>query len=108
MKQVYLHFKEIELGYLTEEAGGYNWVPSVEGMKEFYAKYEAATDLFFLTKTEPKVYKQIPHHYDEFVEGSYRADLAKDAEIAEGDTPFERLYKMGTLDYFGDDFYIKV
>ena len=108
MKQVYLHFKEIELGFLTEEAGNYIWVPNADGIKEFYVKYEAATDLLFLSSTEPEVYNKIPYHFDEFVESSYRADLQEDAKIVDSDTPFERLYKMGTLDYFGDDFSIKV
>lgn len=108
MKQVYLHFKDIELGFLTEENGKYIWVPSKDGMSEFYANYEAATDLLFLSATEPEMYDKIPHHFDEFVESSYRADLEQDAKITNADTPFERLYKMGTLDYFGDDFSIKV
>ncbi len=108
MKQVYLKFKEIKLGFLTEENGTYIWVPSAEGISEFYSKYEAATDLLFLSAKSPEAFDKIPHHFDEFVESSYRADLAKEANINGTETPFERLYKMGTLDYFGDDFSIEI
>lgn len=108
MKQVYLTFKGIELGFLTEEKGAYIWVPKKEGIQEFYEKYEAATDLLLLSAIEPEVYSVIPKHFNQFVESAKRPDLAKDAGIVENDSDFEKLYKMAALDYFNDEFCIKI
>lgn len=108
MKQVYLTFKGIELGFLTEEKGVYIWVPNKDGIQEFYEKYEAATDLLLLSAVEPEVYSYIPKHFIEFLESSKRPDLAKDAGITDSDSDFEKLCKMAALDYFNDEFCIKI
>ena len=48
MKQVFLKFKELELGYLTEQDNSYLWVPNTKNYQIFTEKYSAVTDLFFL------------------------------------------------------------
>ena len=108
MKQVYLHFKEIELGFLTQNEDGFVWVPNTENIQYFMMRYDGASDLFFLTKTEPALYTQIPYHFIDFVESSSRPDLAQKASIKPNDSDFEKLCKMATLDYADDEFVIKI
>ena len=107
MKQVYLHFKEIELGFLTQQEKGFVWVPNPENIQYFMMRYDGASDLFFLNKTEPALHPSIPYHFIDFVESSSRPDLAQKAGIVESDSDFDRLCKMATLSYADDEFVIK-
>ena len=107
MKQVYLHFREFELGFLTQKNDVFVWVPNTESIRMFDEKYTAASDLLLLSKTEPMVYERIPYHFVDFVESAPRADIAKKAGITAADSEFDRLCKLATLDYFNIDFVIK-
>ena len=107
MKQVYLHFKEIELGFLTQQENGFVWVPNPENIQSFMMRYDGASDLFFLNKTEPALHHSIPYHFIDFVESASRPDLAQKAGILPSDDDFEILFKMSALDYADDEFVIK-
>ena len=107
MKQVYLHFREFELGFLTQKDDVFVWVPNTESIRMFNEKYTGASDLFLLEQNEPVVYEKIPYHFVDFVESSPRADLAKKVGITENDSDFDKLCKLATLDYFNIDFVIK-
>lgn len=108
MKQVFLLFKDIELGFLTEENGAYVWVPNPAGLQVFATQYSAACDLFFLNPAQPQVYNEIPAHFSDYLESAGRADLAKKANILPNDSDFDKLCKLATLTYFAQDFVIKV
>lgn len=107
-QQVYLHFKEIELGFLTQNEDGFVWVPNTENIQYFMMRYDGASDLFFLNKTKPVLYTSIPYHFIDFVEAASRPDLAQKAGIAESDSEFDKLCKMATLSYADDEFVIKI
>ena len=108
MKQVFLHFKDLELGFLTEDNGAYVWVPNTNNMQTFATKYNAVCDLFFLNPAEPQAYREIPSHFDEYLESANRADIAKKAQISPNDSDFDKLCKLATLTYFAQDFVIKI
>lgn len=108
MKQVYLNFKDVVLGYLTQDGNAYVWVPNAEGIRLFNEKYAVAKSLLFLSSTAPRAYSTIPAHFEEFVYSSSRPDLSKKAKIEPSDTDFERLCKMATLSYFNQDFFISI
>jgi len=108
MKKVYLHFKECRLGYLAEVENVFVWVPDIDAITSCFNKYDGARDLFFLAPKEEMVYEKIPAHFDEFVFGAEREDLAKSAKIVAGDSDFDKLCKMATLNYMNQDFYISI
>jgi hypothetical protein len=108
MKQVYLHFREFELGFLTQKDDVFVWVPNTESIRAFETKYTGASDMLLLDKNEPVVYEKIPYHFVDFVETYPRADLAKQCGITANDSDFDRLCKLATLDYFNMDFEIKI
>lgn len=108
MNQVYLHFKDICLGSLTQSQGAYVWTPDIVQIEKFATIYSGAIDMFFLNPAKPQIYKQIPYHYSEFVENCERPDFVRQAGIKSTDSDFEKLCKMATLSYFGHDFYISL
>ena len=103
--KVHLVNRGVYLGYLTKENDEFLWTPNLENIEKMSEKYPFIMDMFFLPK-EKKVFEKIPRYYDEFLWASSRPDLYKSAKITEEDDDFERVYKMGTLDYFPDDFTI--
>lgn len=107
MKKVYLYFREFELGFLCQENGKYIWSPNPSEIKKFSEKYFFG-DFLFLDREKPVTYDKIPHHFIEYVQSSSREDLKKSAKIEKGDSDFEKLYKMATLDYYNQDFVVKV
>lgn len=107
MKQVYLHFKEFELGALTQKDQVFIWVPNIQNIQLFNAKYDGASDMLLLGTDQPEVYEQIPYHFNEFVESASRPDLMKKAGINNDDSDFEKLCKMATLNFANQDFTIK-
>ncbi|MBQ8425006.1 MAG: hypothetical protein IJX17_03175 [Clostridia bacterium] len=109
MKKVYLFFREFELGFLTEQDNKYLWTPNISQINEFEKKYPMSWDFMFISKNEPTFYDEIPQHFINFVESSYvRQDLRDHAKIEKNDDKFDRLYKMATLDYYDQDFVIKI
>lgn len=108
MKQVYLNFKELTLGYLKEDKDLYVWVPNIDSINIFSQKYSFAKDSLLLSSSAPEVYTVIPAHFIDFVESSNRADLRKSAGIEQTDSDFEKLYKMATLSYFNQDYFISI
>ncbi len=108
MKQVFLHFNDLELGFLTEQNGAYVWVPNTNNMQVFATNYSAVCDLFFLNPTEPQAYREIPAHFADYLDAANRADIAKKAQISPNDSDFDKLCKLATLTYFAQDFVIKI
>ena len=82
------------------------WTPNTENIEMMKEKYPLIMDMFFLP-SEEKLFEKAPRHYDEFLWASNRADLYENAKISKEDDDFERLYKMGKLDYYPDEFLIK-
>ena len=108
MKKVLLHFKDFELGFLTEKDNNYVWVPNSQNIALCFERYDGARDLFYLEKNNPQAYKQIPYHFYEFLVASSRGDFVRKLDIKESDSDFEKLYKMASLSYFNQDFYISL
>ena len=108
MNQVFLKFRDLELGYLTKENEHYVWVPNTRDLQIFFKDYSAVSDLFFLNSKQPQAYKTIPAHFNEYLEGANRSDLAKKAQINPSDDDFEKLCKLASLTYFGQDFIITI
>ena len=107
MQQIYLYFKELNLGYLTQEKDVYIWVPNTENIQLFERQNSAFEDLFFLERNKPVGYVNIPLHYSEFIQACSREDLVQKAGIKSRDSEFEKLYKLAKLDFSMQDFYIK-
>jgi len=109
MKKVYLYFREFNLGFLTEQDSKFLWTPNTEEINKFEKKHPWSWDFLMLNKSEPTLYDKIPNHFIEYVESSYiREDLRENAKIEKNDSDFERLYKMATLNYYDQDFTIKL
>ena len=108
MNKVYLNFKEFELGFLCQQDNKYIWVPNAKKIKQCFSKYSGGIDLFFLSFVDETVYSEIPYHFSEFLERAERNDLKKAANIKKEDCDFVKLYKMATLKYLNQDFYISI
>lgn len=108
MKEVFLYFKKIKLGSLSESNGEYLWTPFFNGINEYEKTYPFDSDFLFLNKTTTQLFKKIPRHFNEFVFASERTDLHEHAKIEDSDSDFIKLYKMASLDFYEDDFYIKL
>ena len=107
MKKVYLYFQKYELGSLSEKDSQYLWTQNPDIIKEYNEKVFFAF-LYKLNENEPTLYDYMPRHFREFVDASKREDLKQNAKIEEGDSDFEKLYKMATLSYLENDYYIKL
>ena len=103
--KVHLMERGVSLGYLTQSDDKMHWTPNVENIEIMKEKYPFVMDMFFLP-SEEKLYDKAPRYYDEFLWASNRADLKKSAGIEDLDNDFERLYKMGKLDFYPDEFTI--
>ena len=108
MKKIYLRFKEFELGFLMQEDNKYVWIPDSRTIDLCFQKYDGVRDMFFLNSIEKEVYKQIPHHFEDFFMAIGRVDLIEMAKIKSTDSDFEKLYKVASLKYFNQDFYITI
>ena len=106
MKKVYLHFKDYVLGFLVQENNSYVWFPDTNNIKSCFYKYNGAVDLFLLEIDKQKIYNIVPQHFSDYLVTSERTDIVKNAKIESSDSDFEKLYKMASLKYFGNDFYI--
>ena len=104
--KVHMMDRGVSLGYLTKVEGGMLWTPNLENIEMMKEKEPFVMDMFFLP-TEKKLFEKVPRHYDEFLWASNRLDLYQSAKITEEDGDFERLYKMGKLNFYPDDFTIK-
>ena len=105
--KVHLLNRGVSLGYLTKtEENKMLWTPNVPNIEIMKEKYPWIMDMFFLP-SEEKVFDKTPRYYDEFLWASNRADLKQSAGVEDSDGEFEKLYKMGKLDYYPDDFVIK-
>ena len=107
MTQVYLYFKEFELGFLTEKEGAFLWTPDSKNIHDCFQKYDGASDLFLLESQKPVFYRQIPYHFCDFADAPLRDDIACKIKIKSSDSEFEKLFKLGKLSYYNQDFYIK-
>ena len=108
MKQIFLKFRDLELGYLTKKDDLFVWVPNTKDLQTFFTDYSAMSDMFFLNSEHPQTYDVIPPHFDEYLEGANRSDLAKKANISASDDDFTKLCKLATLTFFGQDFIITI
>ena len=104
--RINLNYNEFNLGHLMQVENGYLWTPNIKEIARADEKYELAMDMFFLPN-EQVVYPFVPRHFNEFLDASERADLKEKAGIEDDDSEFVRLYKMGKLDYFSQEFVIK-
>lgn len=107
VKQIYLYFKEINLGFLSQENDVFVWFPNLRNIELFEKQNPAFEDFLLLERKEPVVYTKIPFHYSDFISACSRADLVKKAGINTQDSEFEKLYKLAKLDFSNQDFYIK-
>ena len=106
MKKVYLYYREFTLGYLTMQEDEYLWVPDVQQIDLFEKKYQWSW--LRLDNKNQKLYKGVPYHYMDYLHSSSRPDLKEHAKIEKNDSDFEKLCKMAKLDFYNEDFYIKV
>lgn len=107
VKQIYLYFKELNLGFLAQENDVYVWFPNLNNIVLFENQNPAFEDFLLLERNEPVVYTQIPFHYSDFISACSREDLVQKAGIKPKDSDFEKLYKLAKLDFSNQDFYIK-
>ena len=103
---VNLYYNEYNLGHLEQTPNGYLWVPNVREIVKATQVYEMGMEMFFLP-CDCVEYPFVPRHFNEFLTACERADLKEKAGIEDDDSEFVRLYKMGKLDYFSQEFVIK-
>ena len=101
MTKVYLWYKDIRYGYLTQQKGKYVWTPDVATLDSLDPVYKFALNLPF----KKTVFDRVPPRFDAFAYTS-RADLVEKAKIFPTDTPFERLVKFATLPFTRLDYYV--
>ncbi len=104
--RVHILFKDFSMGFLAEHENGYAWVPNDDVLAMMKQRHPLTLELFLLPH-EPCLFRNVPSHFDEYLEASNRADLKEKAGIKNSDSDFERLFKMGFLEYFSEDFVIR-
>lgn len=104
--KVHILFNEYSLGFLEEVKEGYLWMPNTKAIEAMKQEHELVMEMFFLP-AQPVLFDEIPKHYDEFLEASERVDLKEKVGILDSDSDFVKLYKMGFLEYFSEDFVIR-
>ncbi len=104
--KVHVLYDNCSLGFLMQGDGVYVWTPNQENIAQMKEKHPLSMDMFFLP-CKPCLFREIPSHYDEFLESAEREDLKEKVGILGGDSDFEKLFKLGFLEYFSDEFIIK-
>lgn len=103
---LYLYYREFNLGELKFLSDIYFWLPNSNNINLANNKYPAGMDLFFLPSNKT-AFNNVPAHFNSFLLSASREDLIKKANITNEDNNFNKLLKLSNLEFYNQDFVIK-
>ena len=107
MGKIKLYIFDIELGFLVSNNDSYNFHQNTENITKAKNQYPRQMRALKLCEQGNTVFDNIPFPYSDFLMYSSRSDLASEAGIVEGDSDFEKVYKLSKLDMITPVYSIK-